>query len=74
MTREMMEEVFSGVCMETGSEWYEVFDSDLFEVVCSRIAGMMGLEIGEYDTWSDMLDWEVGGEFSEWISEMGGDL
>ena len=74
INREMMEEIFEGVCRENNMAWYEVFDGDLFEVVCEKIARAMGLDIGDYDTWCDMLDWEVGGEFSEWINEMGGDL
>lgn len=74
MNREMMEEIFENVCRENGMAWYEVFDGDLFEVVCEMIAVKMGLNIGEYDTWCEMLDWEVGGEFTAWISEMGEDL
>lgn len=74
MTREMMEMIFTMVCVETGCDWFEVFDSDLFEVVCSRIAAEAGLGLGDYDSWADMLDEEIGGEFSAWVSEMGGDL
>ena len=74
MNREMMEEIFENVCRENNMAWYEVFDGDLFEQVCETIARAMGLDIGEYDSWREMLDWEVGGEFSEWIGEMGGDL
>ena len=75
MMREMMEEIFEEVRVENGSlSWYEVFDSDLFEVVCERIAGRLGLDRGEYDFWAEMLDWEVGGEFTEWYNEMSGDL
>ena len=75
MNREMMEEIFWTVGEEHGtSVWYEIYDSDLFEEVCERIARVLGLDRGEYDFWSEMLDWEVGGEFTEWLNEMAGDL
>jgi len=75
MTRENMEEIFWAVGEEHGvSNWYEIFDSDLFEEVCERIARTLGLDRGEYDLWSEMLDWTIGGEFSEWMSEMAEDL
>ena len=75
MSREMMEEIFWMVGEEHGTcIWYEIFDSDLFEIVCERIARKLGFtELGEYDLWSELLDWETE-EFSGWYSEMVGDL
>ena len=47
MNREMMEEIFWTVGEEHGtSTWYEIYDSDLFEEVCERIA-----RVGEFTEW-----------------------
>lgn len=63
MMQEMFEEVFSQVGQEFGCEgWWEVYDSDLFDVVCERISVRLG-----YDCWENT-------EFIMWQSQMGEDL
>lgn len=61
--RDMFEEVFEGVAEEHGvEEWYEVFDSALFDIVCDRISARLG---------HDCRDDE---DFAEWENELAMDL
>lgn len=61
--RDMFEEVFMEVAEEHDAEaWYEVFDSDLFDIVCDRISARLGHDCQDDD------------EFVEWESEMAMDL
>jgi len=61
---EMFEEIFAEVMTETGiTEWYELFDSEAFEIVESCIAETYGMTTAE----------EVEG-FTEWYNGMAMDL
>ena len=59
---ERFEEIFEEYLVEVERDWYEVFDSEEFEVVESRIAAEFGAEALESE------------EFTAWTSEMGWDL
>ena len=70
MTYEMFEEMFEGLCIENNVTWYDTFEGDLLEMMCEEIARCEGLEIGNYDSWAEMLDHEMGGDFSRWYCDM----
>lgn len=56
---DLFNEVFWEVAEENGcTNWYEVFDSELWEEVCARIASRYGSTIFETD------------EFKQWVKEM----
>lgn len=60
---EMFEEVFAEVMQELGLEaWYELYDSEDFDLVCHRISERLG-----YDCWESS-------EFIMWQCTMGEDL
>lgn len=60
---EMFEEVFAQVGEEHAcGDWWEVYDSELFDEVCERITARLG-----YDCW----DCDA---FVEWQSQMAEDL
>jgi len=60
---EKFEEIFWQVGDENGvNEWYNIFDSDLFDVVRDRIVNEFGDDVLESD------------EFLDWYDEMCEDL
>lgn len=60
---EVFEEVFGEVMEELGLEgWYELFDSEEFELVEDRIEAMFGAEVFESE------------EYISWVHEMAWDL
>ena len=60
---EKFEEIFWQVGDENGvNEWYNIFDSDLFDVVRDRIVNEFGDDVLESD------------EFLDWYDEMYEDL
>lgn len=59
---ERFEEVFDEVMDEMGKSWWELFDSENFEIVEARIAEEFG---------KDVLESE---EYLDWVAEMAEDL
>ena len=57
MNREMMEEIFRGVCNEYDMAWYEVFDGDMMKEVNSRICSVAGWTMEELEDNDDWCDW-----------------
>lgn len=74
MTYEMIEEMFENLCAENDAAWYDAFEGELLENMCEEIARREGLGLGNYDSWAEMLDHEMGGEFSRWYCEMSDEL
>lgn len=62
---EMFEMVFEVVMEELELSWYELFDSEQFEIVEERIASSLGISVEEL---SEM------DEYIAWTSEMAMDL
>lgn len=62
---EMFEMVFEAVMEELELSWYELFDSEQFEIVEERIASSLGISVEEL---SEM------DEYIAWTSEMAMDL
>lgn len=63
--REMMEDIFEGICIGSNKAWYEVFDGDLMDEVDALIANRLGCSVEELE------DNEI---YLEWTSEMLMDL
>ena len=62
-TIEMFEEVFAEVAKEVGAnEWYELFDSENFNLVEVRLVTLYGEEVLESE------------EYTAWVSEMAQEL
>jgi len=56
---ELFERVFGEVMKEVGaSGWWEVYDSETFEIVRERIAAEMGITIDELDEQEDFREWD----------------
>ena len=55
------------------TEWWNIFDTDLFNEVLDEIARQAGLLWNDDDDLFDLVDMNVEG-FSDWYSEMAGDL
>ena len=55
------------------NEWYEIFDSELFDEVIEEIARVNGLKWSEDDDVFDLVDDNVEG-FADWYHEMAEDL
>ena len=70
-----MTELFDKIFWEVGDEngktdWWDIFDTDLFQVVCERIGHELGFSsLGKYEDWIELLDYEVKG-FCDWYSDM----
>ncbi len=62
---EMFEMVFEAVMEELELSWYELFDSEQFEIVEERIASSLGISVEELSE----ID-----EYIAWTSEMAMDL
>lgn len=62
---EMFETVFSQVMDEMNLAWYELYDSDKFDIVVERIAHRLGIsietltEIPEYQQWEEEMYWDL---------------
>ena len=60
--RERFEEIFAQVQVELDLDWWELYDSDKFDVVIALIVAEFGEEVLDSD------------EYSEWENEMYCDL
>ena len=60
--RERFEEIFSQVQSELDLDWWELYDSDKFDVVIALIVAEFGEEVLDSD------------EYSDWVNEMYWDL
>ena len=63
---EMFEKIFEEVMTEMNiNSWYELYDSEKFEVVRERIAEAMNITIeeldenAEYNKWDEEMYWEL---------------
>lgn len=55
-------EIFEEVRKEMNLAWYELFDSDKFDIVEARIVAEFGkdvLESDEYTAWTSEMAWEL---------------
>ena len=60
--RERFEEIFAQVQSELDLDWWELYDSDKFDVVIALIVAEFGEEVFDSD------------EYSDWVNEMYWDL
>ena len=60
--RERFEEIFAQVQSELDLDWWELYDSDKFDIVVSLIVADFGEEVLDSD------------EYSDWVNEMYWDL
>ena len=60
--RERFEEIFEQVQVELDLDWWELYDSDKFDVVVDLIVAEFGEEVLDSD------------EYSDWVNEMYWDL
>ena len=60
--RERFEEIFAQVQSELDLDWWELYDSDKFDVVIALIVAEFGEEVLNSD------------EYSDWVNEMYWDL
>ena len=60
--RERFEEIFAQVQVELDLDWWELYDSDKFDVVIALIVAEFGEEVLDSD------------EYSDWVNEMYCDL
>ena len=60
--RERFEEIFAQVQIELDLDWWELYDSDKFDVVIALIVAEFGEEVLDSD------------EYSDWVNEMYWDL
>ena len=63
---EMFEKIFEEVMTEMNiNSWYELYDSEKFEIVRERIAKAMNITIeeldenAEYNEWDEEMYWEL---------------
>jgi hypothetical protein len=63
---EMFEKIFEEVMTEMNiNSWYELYDSEKFEIVRERIAKAMNITIeeldenAEYNKWDEEMYWEL---------------
>lgn len=59
---ERFEEIFEEAMTEMNLTWYELFDSDKFDIVEARIVAEFGedvLESAEYIAWTSEMAWEL---------------
>ena len=74
-----MNEIFERIFWEVGkrygmTDWWEIFDSEVFEEVCEGIAFEMGWTLDEGDEdYFDVCD-RNSTKFCEWAGEMAEDL
>ena len=60
--RERFEEIFTQVQSELDLDWWELYDSDKFDIVVALIVAEFGEEVIDSD------------EYSDWVNEMYWDL
>ena len=60
--KERFEEIFEQVQVELDLDWWELYDSDKFDVVVDLIVAEFGKEVLDSD------------EYSDWVNEMYWDL
>ena len=60
--KERFEEIFAQVQVELDLDWWELYDSDKFDVVIALIVAEFGEEVLDSD------------EYSDWVNEMYWDL
>ena len=60
--KERFEEIFEQVQIELDLDWWELYDSDKFDVVVNLIVAEFGEEVLDSD------------EYSDWVNEMYWDL
>jgi hypothetical protein len=63
---EMFEKIFEEVMTEMNiNSWYELYDSEKFEIVRERIAKAMNITVeeldenAEYNKWDEEMYWEL---------------
>ena len=60
--RERFEEIFSQVQSELDLDWWELYDSDKFNVVIALIVAEFGEEVldsEEYTNWENEMYWDL---------------
>ena len=60
--RERFEEIFAQVQIELDLDWWELYDSDKFDVVIALIVAEFGEEVldsDEYSDWVDEMYWDL---------------
>ena len=60
--RERFEEIFAQVQVELDLDWWELYDSDKFDVVIALIIAEFGEEVldsDEYSEWENEMYWDL---------------
>ena len=60
--RERFEEIFAQVQSELDLDWWELYDSDKFDVVIALIVAEFGEEVldsDEYSDWKNEMYWDL---------------
>ena len=60
--RERFEEIFAQVQVELDLDWWELYDSDKFDVVIALIVAEFGEEVldsNEYSEWENEMYWDL---------------
>ena len=60
--RERFEEIFAQVQVELDLDWWELYDSDKFDVVIALIVAEFGEEVldsDEYSDWENEMYWDL---------------
>ena len=60
--RERFEEIFAQVQVELNLDWWELYDSDKFDVVIALIVAEFGEEVldsDEYSEWENEMYWDL---------------
>ena len=60
--RERFEEIFAQVQVELDLDWWELYDSDKFDVVIALIVAEFGEEVldsDEYSEWENEMYWDL---------------
>ena len=60
--RERFEEIFAQVQVELDLDWWELYDSDKFDIVVALIVAEFGEEVlnsDEYSEWENEMYWDL---------------
>lgn len=60
--RERFEEIFAQVQTELDLDWWELYDSDKFDIVITLIVAEFGEEVlnsDEYSDWENEMYWDL---------------
>ena len=60
--KERFEEIFSQVQAELDLDWWELYDSDKFDIVVNLIVAEFGEEVldsDEYSEWENEMYWDL---------------